>query len=246
MLSQFSRTQLLLGEAAMDALLRARVAVFGVGGVGGYVCEALVRSGVGAFDLVDNDRVSLTNLNRQIIATLSTVGQYKVDVMRARMLDINPAADVRVYRSFLLPENTGDFPFQDYDYIVDAVDTVAAKLTLAEQAAARNIPIISAMGAGNKLDPGRFRVSDIQQTSVCPLARVMRRELKKRGIQHLKVVWSDEPPITPVGETPDEPISPGRRAIPGSTAFTPAVAGLMIAGEVVRDLARRGAAPDPD
>ena len=250
MLNQFSRTQLLLGAPAMEALARCRVAVFGIGGVGGYVCEALVRSGVGAFDLIDDDKVCLTNLNRQIIATRSTVGQYKVDVMRDRMLDINPGVDVAAHRCFFLPENAGDFPFDTYDYVVDAVDTVSAKLALAEQARAFGVPIISAMGAGNKLDPGRFRVSDITQTNTCPLARVMRRELRKRGIEHLKVVWSDEPPIRPIE---DMSIScrtqcicpPGakhkcteRRDIPGSTAFVPAVAGLMIAGEVVRDLIR--------
>ncbi|MDO4867671.1 MAG: tRNA threonylcarbamoyladenosine dehydratase [Clostridia bacterium] len=252
---RFSRTRLLLGDAAMDALAAARVAVFGVGGVGGYVCEALARSGVGALELIDDDRVSLSNLNRQIIATEDTLGQYKVDVMKARILSINPKAEVIAHRRFILPENAGDFPFETFDFIVDAVDTVAAKLTLVERAEAAGVPIISAMGAGNKLDPSRFRVSDISETRVCPLARVMRRELKKRGIRHLKVVWSDEPPLTPAGAPAEEPIpagdvaaekepgqhpgTPGRRSTPGSTAFVPAVAGLMIAGEVVRELGMR-------
>ena len=251
MLNQFSRTQLLLGEEAMNRLKRSRVAVFGVGGVGGYVCEALVRSGVGAFDLIDDDKVCLTNLNRQIIATRKTVGQYKVDVMKNRMLEINPDVDVRLYKCFFLPENAADFPFEEYDYIVDAVDTVTAKIELIMRAKASNVPIISAMGAGNKLDPGRFKIADIYDTSVCPLARVMRRELKKRNVRSLKVVYSDEQPIRPIE---DMSIScrthcicpPGaehkcteRRDIPGSTAFVPAVAGLMIAGEIVKDLSLR-------
>ena len=236
MQDQFSRTRLLLGEAALEKLAKCRVAVFGVGGVGGYVCEALVRSGVGAFDLVDDDQVALTNLNRQIIATHSTLGRDKVEVMAERMRDINPAVDVRPRRCFFLPENADEFPFDEYDYVVDAVDTVAAKLALIEKARAHGVPVISAMGAGNKLDPGRFRVSDISKTNICPLARVMRRELHKRGIDHVKVVWSDEPPIQPMGEAEDAPAGHARRSTPGSTAFAPAVAGLMIAGEVVKDL----------
>ncbi len=236
MQDQFSRTRLLLGEAALEKLAKCRVAVFGVGGVGGYVCEALVRSGVGAFDLVDDDQVALTNLNRQIIATHSTLGRDKVEVMAERMRDINPAVDVRPRRCFFLPENADEFPFDEYDYVVDAVDTVAAKLSLIEKARAHGVPVISAMGAGNKLDPGRFRVSDISQTNTCPLARVMRRELHKRGIDHVKVVWSDEPPVQPQGEAEDAPAGHARRSTPGSTAFAPAVAGLMIAGEVVKDL----------
>ena len=235
---QFSRTRLLLGEEAMRALSESRVAVFGIGGVGGYVCEALVRSGVGAFDLIDDDDVALSNLNRQIIATLDTVGRPKVDVMRERMLAINPAAKVTAHRCFFLPENADTFDFSAWDYVVDAVDTVAAKLALVEKARAAGTPVISAMGAGNKLDPGRFRVADIQQTHTCPLARVMRRELKKRGIGHLKVVFSDEAPIQPLGPLP-EGEECARRSTPGSTAFVPAVAGLMIAGEVVRDLTAR-------
>lgn len=250
MLNQFSRTQLLIGEAAINKLQKSRVAVFGIGGVGGYVCEALVRSGVGAFDLVDDDKVCLTNLNRQIIATRKTVGKYKADVMKERMLDINPDVDVRIHRCFFLPENADDFPFDEYDYVVDAVDTVTAKIELILRAKAHNVPIISAMGAGNKLDPGRFKIADIYQTSVCPLARVMRRELKKRHVKNLKVVYSDEQPIRPLE---DMSIScrtgcicpPGaqhkcteRRDIPGSTAFVPAVAGLMIAGEIVKNLSK--------
>lgn len=250
MLNQFSRTQLLIGEAAINKLQKSRVAVFGIGGVGGYVCEALVRSGVGAFDLVDDDKVCLTNLNRQIIATRKTVGKYKADVMKERMLDINPDVDVRIHRCFFFPENADDFPFDEYDYVVDAVDTVTAKIELILRAKAHNVPIISAMGAGNKLDPGRFKIADIYQTSVCPLARVMRRELKKRHVKNLKVVYSDEQPIRPLE---DMSIScrtgcicpPGaqhkcteRRDIPGSTAFVPAVAGLMIAGEIVKDLSK--------
>ena len=219
----------------MDKLRSSRVAVFGIGGVGGYVCEALVRSGIGAFDLTDNDRVSLTNLNRQIIATMSTIGEYKTEVMKKRMLDINPEADVRIHNCFFLPENANDFPFAEYDYVVDAVDTVTAKIELVMKCREEGVPIISSMGAGNKLDASAFKVSDIYKTSVCPLAKVMRHELKKRGIGELKVVYSEEPPISPVGDIEDEG-NPGRRSIPGSTAFVPSAAGLIIAGEVVRDL----------
>lgn len=235
MIDQFSRTQLLLGAEAMQKLKNARVAVFGIGGVGGHVCEALARSGVGAFDLIDNDTVSVTNINRQIIATRDTVGQYKVDVMKERIFSIHPEADIRTYRSFFLPENADEFPFQEYDYIVDAIDTVTAKLEIITRAKALNIPVISAMGAGNKLDPTRFRVTDLFKTSMDPLAKVMRRELKKRNIHHLKVVFSDEVPVTPKEESMEEKPE-GRRAIPGSTAFVPAVAGLIIAGEVIKDL----------
>lgn len=248
MLNQFSRTELLLGNAAMEKLKNSRVAVFGIGGVGGYVCEALVRSGVGALDLIDDDKVCLTNINRQIIATRKTVGQYKVDVMKERILEINPSAEVRGYQCFFLPENAEEFPFYEYDYIVDAVDTVTAKLELVMMAEKKHVPIISAMGAGNKLDASRFQVADIYDTKVCPLARVMRRELKKRGVRKLKVVYSDEQPIRPVE---DMAVScrtncicpPGaqhkctqRRDIPGSTAFVPSVAGLIMAGEVIKDL----------
>ncbi len=256
MLDQFSRTRLLLGADAMDTLKNKKVAVFGIGGVGGYVCEALVRSGIGAFDLTDDDKVCLTNLNRQIIATRKTIGQYKVDVMKERMLDINPDADVTIHKCFFLPENADDFPFNEYDYIVDAVDTVTAKIELIMKADKAGVPIISAMGAGNKLDPGMFKIADIYDTDVCPLARVMRRELKKRGIKKLKVVYSDEQPIQPMEDENDggvDGVSAGssaaspeedsthtkRRSTPGSTAFVPAVAGLMIAGEIVKDLTGR-------
>ena len=248
MLTQFSRTELLLGKEAMDKLANSRVAVFGIGGVGGYVCEALVRTGVGAFDLIDDDKVCLTNLNRQIIATRKTVGQYKVDVMKERMLEINPQVDVRVHKCFFLPENAEEFPFEEYDYIVDAVDTVTAKISLVMKAQGMNIPIISSMGAGNKLDASKFQVADIYKTKVCPLAKVMRRELKKRGVKKLKVVYSEEQPTRPIE---DMSVScrthcicpPGakhkcteRRDIPGSVAFVPSVVGLIIAGEVVKDL----------
>lgn len=248
MLTQFSRTELLFGKEAMEKLAHSRVAVFGIGGVGGYVCEALVRSGVGAFDLIDDDKVCLTNLNRQIIATRSTVGKYKTDVMMERMKDINPDVEVQVHKCFFLPENAESFPFRDYDYVVDAVDTVTAKISLVMKAQEAGVPIISSMGAGNKLDASAFRVADIYKTKVCPLAKVMRRELKKRGVKKLKVVYSEEQPTRPLE---DMGIScrtncicpPGakhkcteRRDIPGSTAFVPSVAGLIIAGEVVKDL----------
>ena len=249
MLNQFSRTQLLLGKEAMEKLQRSRVAVFGIGGVGGYVCEALVRSGVGAFDLIDDDKVCLTNLNRQIIATRKTVGKYKADVMKERMQEINPDVEVNVHRCFFLPENAEDFPFEKYDYVVDAVDTVTAKLEIVMQAKKKRVPVISCMGAGNKLDASAFRVADIYKTKMCPLAKVMRRELKKRGVKELKVVYSEEKPTRPLEDMSISCRShcicpPGakhkcteRRDIPGSTAFVPSVAGLIIAGEVVRDLA---------
>ena len=248
MLTQFSRTELLLGKEGMERLKNARVAVFGVGGVGGYVCEALVRSGVGAFDLIDDDKVCLTNINRQIIATRSTVGKYKVDVMKERMLDINPDVKVQTYKCFFLPENADDFPFAEYDYVVDAVDTVTAKIELVMKCQSMGVPIISSMGAGNKLDASAFQVADIYKTKMCPLAKVMRRELKKRGVKKLKVVYSEEKPTRPIE---DMAIScrthcicpPGaahkcteRRDIPGSVAFVPSVAGLIAAGEVVKDL----------
>ena len=240
MSDQFSRTELLLGAEAMEKLRSAKVAVFGVGGVGGYVCEALVRSGVGRFDLTDNDVVCLSNLNRQIIATHSALGRYKVDVMKERMLDINPSAEITVRRSFFLPENADEFPFEEYDYVVDAVDTVAAKIELVIRAQSRGVPVISSMGAGNKLDGSRFRVSDVYKTDTCPLAKIMRRELRKRGVKALKVVYSDEEPVAPEGGAPDEPAPRGRRSVPGSVAFVPSVAGLIIAGEVVKDLAGYG------
>lgn len=249
MLNQFSRTQLLLGESAMQELANKRVAVFGIGGVGGYACEALVRSGIGAFDLIDDDKVCLTNLNRQIIATRKTVGRYKTEVMKERMLEINPNVDVRIHNCFFLPENADEFPFDEYDYIIDAVDTVTAKISIIMKANELGIPVISSMGAGNKLDPTAFMVADIYKTRVCPLAKVMRRELKKRGVKKLKVVYSEEQPTRPIE---DMSIScrtncicpPGaehkcteRRDIPGSVAFVPSVVGLIIAGEVIKDIA---------
>ena len=248
MLDQFSRTQLLIGKEGIEKLASSRVAVFGIGGVGGYVCEALVRSGVRKFDLIDDDKVCLTNLNRQIIATRKTIGKYKTEVMTERMKEINPDVDVRTHKCFFLPENEDEFPFEEYDYIVDAVDTVTAKLTLVTKAQSLNIPIISSMGAGNKLDPTAFRVSDIYKTKMCPLAKVMRIECRKRKIKKLKVVYSEEKPIRP---HEDMSIScrahcicpPGakhkcteRRDIPGSVAFVPSVVGLIIAGEVIKDL----------
>ena len=250
MLNQFSRTQLLYGEEAIKKLSDSRVAVFGIGGVGGYVCEALVRSGVGHFDLIDDDKVCLTNLNRQILATRKTVGKYKAEVMAERMKEINPDVDIRIHKCFFLPENANDFQFDEYDYVVDAVDTVTAKLELIMRSQSFGVPIISAMGAGNKIDAGRLKIADIYDTQVCPLARIMRHELRKRGVKKLKVVYSDEQPIRPIE---DMSIScrthcicpPGaqhkcteRRDIPGSTAFVPAVAGLLIAGEVINDICR--------
>lgn len=250
MLNQFARTELLFGKKAMEALSRARVAVFGIGGVGGYTVEALVRSGVGTIDLIDDDKVCLTNLNRQIIATRKTVGKYKVDVMKERILDINPDAVVNIHKCFFLPETKDEFDFSQYSYVVDAVDTVTAKIQLVLEAENAKVPIISCMGAGNKMDPSMFEVADIYKTSVCPLAKVMRRELKKRNIKHLKVVYSKEKPTRPIE---DMAIScrahcicpPGtkhkcteRRDIPGSNAFVPSVAGLIIAGEVLKDLTR--------
>ncbi len=249
MLNQFSRTQLLFGPEAMNRLSMCRVAVFGIGGVGGYAVEALVRSGIGALDLVDDDRVCLTNLNRQLHATRKTVGKYKVDAAEERVKEINPDCQVRTFKTFFMPETRAEFDFSQFDYIVDAIDTVTGKLALVEQAQVFNIPIICAMGAGNKLDPTAFRVADIYQTSMCPLAKIMRKECRKRGIKHLKVVYSDEVPTRPLE---DPTIScrnhcicpPGtrkctvRRDIPGSTAFVPSVAGLIIAGEVIKDLCR--------
>lgn len=248
MLNQFSRTQLQFGAEGMEKLYGARVAVFGIGGVGGYTVEALARSGIGTLDIIDDDRVCLTNVNRQIFATRKTVGQYKVDVAESRILEINPNAVVNKYKTFYSPQTAEQFDFTQYDYIVDAIDTVTGKLELVQQADRAGVPIISSMGAGNKVDPTAFEVADIYDTSVCPLARVMRRELKKRGIQKLKVVYSKEPPLTPID---DMTIScrthcicpPGtarkctqRRQVPGSNAFVPSVVGLIIAGEVVKDL----------
>ena len=245
MLTQFSRTELLLGKEAMNKLEGARVAVFGIGGVGGYVCEALVRSGVGKLDLIDNDKVCMSNLNRQIIATRNTVGKYKTEVMKSRILEINPETEVNIHNCFFLPENA-----EEFDYVVDAVDTVTAKIALVMKCKEMDVPIISSMGAGNKLDASAFRVTDIYKTKVCPLAKVMRRELKKRGVKKLKVVYSEEEPIRPMEDTSDncstetvcqdgvEYKAAKRRSTPGSVAFVPSVAGLIIAGEVIKDLAR--------
>jgi len=221
------RTELLLGQQAMEKLAHSRVAVFGIGGVGGYVTEALARSGVGALDLIDNDMVTASNLNRQIVALHSTVGRQKTEVMRERILDINPQAQVTIHNCFYLPETAAEFDFRIYDYVVDAIDTVTGKIGLVMQAKEAGTPIISSMGAGNKLDPTAFEVADIYQTSVCPLARVMRRELKSRGVSELKVVYSREAARTPLIK---------ERKMPGSTAFVPSVAGLIIAGEVIKDL----------
>ena len=245
-MEEFSRTEKLIGAGALGRLAAARVAVFGVGGVGGYVVEALARGGIGALDLVDDDTVKLSNINRQIIALHSTIGQYKVDVAAERVADISPSCKVTTYRKFFLPENAGDFDFSQYDYVVDAIDTVSGKIALVEACERAGVPIISAMGAGNKLDPAAFEVADISKTSVCPLARVMRRELGLRGIKHLKVVYSKEPPIRPAQETDsfeeapraeDDPAARHeKKRPPGSCSFVPPVCGLIIAGEVIKDL----------
>lgn len=252
MLNQFSRTELIFGKEAMEKLASSRVAVFGIGGVGGFTVEALVRSGVGAVDLIDDDKVCLTNINRQIYATRKTIGKYKVDVAAERIAEINPEAQVHTYKTFYMPETADQFNFTDYDYIVDAIDTVTGKIALVMNANAADTPIISSMGAGNKVDPTAFEVTDIYKTSVCPLAKVMRYELKRKGIKKLKVVYSKEQPITPID---DMAIScrtncicpPGtarkctqRRQVPGSNAFVPSVVGLIIAGEVIKDLTNFG------
>lgn len=229
----FSRSRLLLGEEAMERLSRSRVAVFGLGGVGGLCAETLCRGGVGALDLIDKDTVSLTNLNRQVLATRSTLGMDKTDAAQARLRDINPDCRVRVFKTFYLPETAGDFDLAAYDYVVDAVDTVTAKLLLIERAHAAGTPIISAMGAGNKLDATAFRVADISETAVCPLARVMRKELKKRGIEHVKVVYSRETPVELARERQE---GPRAKDVPGSVSFVPGVMGMILAGEVIRDL----------
>ena len=235
MSEQFLRTEMLLGSDAIQKLQNARVAVFGLGGVGGYVVEALARSGVGSLDLIDSDRVSVSNLNRQILATHSTVGMLKVDAARARVLDINPECQVKTWPVFYTPDMADAFDFTQYDYIVDAIDTVTGKLALVERAKAAGTPIICCMGTGNKLDASAFRVADISKTTMCPLARVMRRELSKRGIRHLKVVYSQEEALAPTGWE-EEAAALGKRQIPGSVAFVPGAAGLLLAGEVVRDL----------
>ena len=251
MLNQFSRTQLLLGPEAMAKLQRSRVAVFGIGGVGGYAVEALVRSGIGALDLIDDDRVCLTNLNRQLFATRKTVGKYKVDVAEERIREINPECSVHTFKTFFLPDTRDQFDFTQYDYVIDAIDTVTGKLSLIEAAKEAGTPIICSMGAGNKMDPTAFRVADIYQTSVCPLARIIRSECRRRGIKQLKVVYSTEPPMRPLEDPaiscrshcicpPDTRKCTVRRDIPGSTAFVPSVAGLILAGEVIRDLSGYG------
>ena len=231
----FLRTEILLGSDAMEKLKNARVAVFGVGGVGGYTVEALARSGVGTLDIIDNDTVAETNINRQIIATVDAVGKYKVDVAKERILSINPDAVVNTYRTFYLPENADEFDFCAYDYVVDAIDTVTAKISLVMKCKDATTPIISSMGTGNTLNPCELEVADIYKTSVCPLARVMRKELKDRGVKSLKVVYSKEEPIKPKAVSGEE-LSPGKRATPGSTSFVPSVAGLIIASEVIKDL----------
>lgn len=229
MINQFSRTEMLIGSEAMNRLFKCRVAVFGIGGVGGHVVEALARSGIGAIDLIDNDKVSLTNINRQIIALHSTAGKDKTEVMRERIFDINPECKVREHKCFYLPENSDEFDFKQYDYIVDAVDTVTAKIELVMQAEQAGVPIISSMGTGNKMNPAEFEVADIYKTSVCPLAKVMRHELKKRNVRRLKVVYSKEIPLKPNESEEDN-------CKAGSNAFAPAVAGLIIASEVIKDL----------
>ena len=235
MRDEFSRTQMLLGEEAMAKLAAANVAVFGVGGVGGFAVQALARAGVGKIELIDSDTVALSNINRQIVAFHSTIGQYKTEVMKRMIEDINPLAEVTERRIFFLPETADDFDFSGYDYVIDAVDTVTAKLLLVERCTAAGTPVISSMGAVNKLDPTAFEVADIYKTSVCPLARVMRQELKKRGIRKLKVVYSKEPAMTPKGH-PQAELGSTRRSTPGSVSFVPSVAGLIIAGEVIKDL----------
>lgn len=231
MSEQFSRTQLLYGAQSMEKLAASRVAVFGIGGVGGYVVEALARSGIGALDIIDNDQVCLSNINRQIIATHKTIGMYKVDAGEERIHDINPDCVVRAYKTFFLPETQDQFDFSQYDYVVDAIDTVTGKLAIIEKAKKAGVPVISSMGAGNKLHPSMFEVADIYKTEVCPLAKVMRRECKKRGIDSLKVVYSKEMPIKPSEKSGE------RKVVPGSTAFVPSVVGLIIAGEVINDIA---------
>lgn len=235
---QFSRTELLYGAEAMEKLRASRVAVFGIGGVGGYVVEALARSGIGALDLIDFDKVCLSNLNRQIIATLKTVGEYKVDAAEERIRDINPDCIVRTYKIMFMPETQEEFDFRQYDYVVDAIDTVKGKLAIIEKAKKAAVPVISSMGAGNKLNPAMFEVADIFDTSICPLAKVMRHECRKRGIESLKVVYSKEEPVKPLDSQEKTDDFTGRRSVPGSTAFVPSAAGLIIAGEVINDLVK--------
>ena len=236
MLNQFSRTELLIGKDGLEKLSQSHIAVFGIGGVGGYVVEALARSGVGFLDLIDNDKVVLTNLNRQIIATHKTIGKYKVDVAKERCLDINPNIKIKTYKTFFVPQISNEFDFNQYNYVVDAIDTVVGKLELIEQSKKAGVPIISSMGAGNKMHPECFEVADISKTSVCPLAKVIRQELKKRKIKKVKVVYSKELPIKPVIKIDEET---SKRQIPGSNAFVPATVGLIIASEIVRDLIKK-------
>lgn len=238
MINQFARTEALFGKKAMDTLAKSRVAVFGIGGVGGHAAETLARSGVGTIDLIDSDTFSVTNINRQLYATLETVGKYKVDVAKARIFEINPQAHVRTFKTFYMPETADNFDFTQYDYIIDAIDTVTAKIELVMRAQAANVPIISSMGTGNKLDPTLLEVTDIYKTSVCPLARVMRRELKNRGVKKLKVVYSPEPPVLPDEDSMRRLVqdSSSKKPIPASTAFVPPVAGIIMAGETVKDL----------
>ena len=238
MTEQFSRIEALVGSEAMDILANATVAVFGVGGVGGYAVEALARSGVGAFDLIDNDTVSVSNLNRQIIATVDTIGKPKVEVMRDRILSINPKARVNIRQSFFLPENKAEYNFNEYAYVVDAVDTVTAKIAIIQFSKEAGVPVISSMGTGNKLNPMELEVTDISKTSVCPLAKVMRKELKDRGIKNVKVVYSKEQPIKPKFSLEETDPVAKRRGTPGSTAFVPSVAGLIIASEIIKDLTK--------
>lgn len=242
---EFTRTALLLGQEAIDKMAESRVAVFGVGGVGGYVVEALIRTGLGEIDIIDNDTVALSNINRQIIATSKTIGRDKVNVMKERILEINPNVKVHTHKCFFLPETSDTFDFSKYDYVVDAIDTVTGKLEIIQKAYKANVPVISAMGAGNKLDPTRLEVADIYETSICPLAKVMRRELRARGIKNLKVVYSKETPIKPLPMPEQDNVNEQvevnkvtikKRAIPGSVSFVPPVAGLIIASEVIKDL----------
>ena len=236
MKEKFSRTEMLVGADSIKKLSTSRVAVFGIGGVGGYVAEALARAGVGAIDLIDNDVVSESNINRQIIALSSTVGQLKTEVMRQRILDINSEAEIRCINKFVLPDNIDEFDFSVYDYVVDAIDTVSGKLAIIEKAYREGVPVISSMGTGNKLDPTRFEIADINKTSVCPLARVMRYELKKRGVKKLEVLYSKEEPIKPTNIQNNDKM----KAVPGSISFVPSVAGLIIGGEVIKDLIKKG------
>ena len=233
MTNQFSRTELLIGKEGINKLSKSRVAVFGVGGVGGYVVEALVRSGIGSLDLIDNDKVALTNLNRQIIATHKTLGRYKVDIAEERAKEINPGVNIKTFKTFFMPETANEFDFTKYDYVVDAIDTVSGKLELIEQSKKADVPIICSMGAGNKMHPELFEIADISKTSVCPLAKVIRQELKKRKIKKVKVVYSKEIPLKPANS--DERVE-GKKQIPGSNAFVPSAVGLIIAGEVIRSL----------